>query len=44
MKKLDHKNILQLIEVINDPVEDKLFMSITLFLLDILVIEYAEKG
>ena len=27
MKKLDHKNVIKLVEVINDPVEDKLFMG-----------------
>ena len=27
MKKLDHKNVIKLHEVIDDPKEDKLFMS-----------------
>ena len=31
MKKLDHENVIKLIEVINDEVTDKIYMGIYIF-------------
>lgn len=45
MKKLEHENVIRLHEVIDDPNDDRLFLSKKINFKEIsLVLDYAEKG